>query len=179
MDLPRRNPCCRGRIQSLRWPSHRLRAAEATMRLSQLTMLSGRVLLRVYALVPSAVDVVLFWGRQTCVLWLYWCPVVLMLPSWYAVLRCCGASVVPRQVATSYKMEVPSGPRARQALKGIPSGPGEELPLWRIASSMSLRLTRQALSCVGKGLRIFGGRPMGPSVGLGLGCVECWLWWSS
>ena len=39
---------------------------------------------------------------------------------------------------------------------------------------MSLRLTRQALSCVGNGLRIFEGRPMGPSAGLGLGCVGGW-----
>ena len=179
MDLPRRKPCCRGRIQSLRWPSHRLRAAEATMRLSQFTMLSGRVLLTVYALIPSAVDVVLFLGRQTSVLWLYWCPVVLVSASWYAVLRWCGASVVPRQVVTSYKMEVPRGPKARQALKGIPSGPGEELPLWRMACSISLRRTRQSLSCVGSGLRIFGGRPMGPSAGFGWGCGDCWLWRSS
>ena len=79
MDFPRRNPCRRAKIQPARWGSHLLRAAEATMRLSQLTILSGRVLFGEYALVPSSVVVVLFVGRQTRVLWLYRCPEVVML----------------------------------------------------------------------------------------------------
>ena len=67
MDLPRRNPCWRGKIQPARWVSHLLRAAEATMRLSQLTILSGRVLFGEYALVPSSAVVVRFLiGRQAC-----------------------------------------------------------------------------------------------------------------
>ena len=70
MERPGRNPCWRGRIQGARCCSQRLRAAEATMRWSQLTMLRGRVLLVVKALVPSAVAEVLFLGRQTSKLWL-------------------------------------------------------------------------------------------------------------
>ena len=67
IDLPRRNPCWRGKIQPARWVSHLLRAAEATMRLSQLTILSGGVLFGEYALVPSSVVVVLFcWEADKC-----------------------------------------------------------------------------------------------------------------
>ena len=47
-----KKPCWRGKIQLVRCSSQRLRAALATMRLSQFTMLSGRVLLVVYASVP-------------------------------------------------------------------------------------------------------------------------------
>ena len=72
IDLPGRNPCCLGSIHWERCSSQRFLAAEATMRLSQFTMLSGRVLLRVYALVPVSVVVVDFFGRQMRVLWLYW-----------------------------------------------------------------------------------------------------------
>ena len=76
-----KKPCWRGRIQLVRCSSQRLRAALATMRLSQFTMLSGRVLLVVYASVPSLVVVVLFLGRHTKVLWLYWW-VPSLLQSW-------------------------------------------------------------------------------------------------
>ena len=70
MERPRKKPCCRGRIQWERWHSQRFRAAEAIRRLSLFTILRGRVLLRVYAFVPSVVVEVLFLGRHTRMLWL-------------------------------------------------------------------------------------------------------------
>ena len=46
-------------------------------------------------------------------------------------------------MATSDRMDTPSGPRARQALNGVPSGPGAEFPLCRTAVSMSFLRMRQ------------------------------------
>ena len=69
-------------------------------------------------------------------------------------------------------MDIPNGPMALQALNGIPSGPGAELPLWLMADSMSLRRMRQALACVGSAGRVARALPSGPK---GLGEVAAWV----
>jgi hypothetical protein len=53
---------------------------------------------------------------------------------------------------------VARGPRVRHAAKGIPSGPGDELPDLRMARLMSRRRIRQSRSSCESGGLVWGGR---------------------
>ena len=150
IDLCRKNPCCWGLTHGLRILSQRSLAAFAMSVLSVLTMLSGRVLLASYTSPCCGSCRDGFFPKHIRSPKLNSCPSGVVSTA-CIVSRSIEASSDCNASAASNKTWMAWFPDSFQAVYGMPSGPGAELPASFTAFLISLIPIRHSCSSEGSG----------------------------